>query len=203
MGSDFGTELLSCYLCWWCQYCSGWLQLWYAWTKAKEVSERCWWFPSTMWRQVMCNTSNNDGDSALTIVPLCRGLSSTKITPGKWWKSRGQVKQTMDVTGGFIYYLYLPDDSSQSHLIWLIPESSNMTQRVTWPVLLIVLLLWWVIRTHHKWLKDHASWVIPNTICSLDDSYVSIPFYRLLTNQKTNVPLSTYGKILSGSHASR
>ena len=26
-----------------------------------------------------------------------------------------------------------------------------------------------------------------------------MPFYSLLTNQKTNVPLSTYGKILSGS----
>ena len=169
----------------------------------RELVEHHWYFPSTTWRQVTRNTSNNDGDSALTIVPLCRGLSGTKITPGKWWKSRGQVGQTMDVTGGFIYYLYLPDDSSQSHLIWLIPESSNMTQRMTRPVLLIALLLWWVMRTHHKWLKGDASWVIPNTTHSHDDSYVSMPFYSLLTNQKTNVSLSMYGKILSGSCALR
>ena len=87
--------------------------------RQKKVSERCWWIPSTTWRQVTRNTSNNDGDGALTIVPLCRELSGTKITPGKWWKSRGQVGQTMDITGGLIYYLYLLHDSSPSHLIWL------------------------------------------------------------------------------------
>ena len=150
--------------------------------------------PSTTQRQVTCNTSNSSGDGALTMVPLCRGLSSTKITLGKWWKSRGQVGQTMDVTGGFIYYWYLLHDSSLSHL---------MTQRVTRPVLLIVLLLWWVIRTHHKWLKGDASWVIPNTAHNHYDSYVSMPFYHLLTNQKTNVPLSSYGKILPGSRVLR
>ena len=41
------------------------------------------------------------------------------ITLGRRWKSRGQVGQTMDVTGGLIYYLYLLHDSSSSHLIWL------------------------------------------------------------------------------------
>ena len=34
--------------------------------------------PSTTWRQVMCNTSNNNGDGALTIVPLCRELSGSR-----------------------------------------------------------------------------------------------------------------------------
>ena len=63
----------------------------------------------------MCNASKNNGDSTLTIVPLCRGLSGTKITLGKRWKSRGQVEQTMDVAGGLIYYLYLPADSCWSH----------------------------------------------------------------------------------------
>ena len=87
--------------------------------RQRKVSERRWWVPSTMWRQVTRNALNNSGDGALTMVPLCRGLSGTKITLGRRWKSRGQVGQTMDVTGGFIYYLYLPDDSSQSHLIWL------------------------------------------------------------------------------------
>ena len=46
----------------------------------------------------MRNTSNNSGDGTLTMVPLCRGLSGTRITLGKWWKSRGQVGSTMDVT---------------------------------------------------------------------------------------------------------
>ena len=87
--------------------------------RQKKVSERCWGFPSTTQRQVMRNTSNNSGDGTLTMVPICRGLSGTKITLGKWWKSRGQVEQTMDVTGGFIYYWYLTHDSSPSHLIWL------------------------------------------------------------------------------------
>ena len=99
--------------------CSGWLWLRMPGQRQKKVSERHWWIPSTTQRQVTRNTSNNDGDSALTIVPLCRGLSGTKITPGKWWKSRGQVGQTMDVTGGLIYYLYLLHDSSPSHLVWL------------------------------------------------------------------------------------
>ena len=175
----------------------------YAWTKAKESQWTSLRVPSTTRRQVMHNTLNSSGDGALTMVPLCRGLSGTEFTLGGWWKSRGQVEQTMDVTGWFIYYLYLPDDSSQSHLLWLISESSIMTQRVTWPVLLLVLLLWWVIRTHHKWLKGDASWVIPNTTCSHYDSYVSMPFYSLLTNQKMNMPLSMYGKILSGSRALR
>ena len=90
--------------------CSGWLRLRCTWTKIKK------WLvnvvlPSTTWRQVMCNTSNNSGDGALTMVPLCRGLSGTRFTLGRWWKSRGQVEQTMDVTGGLIYYLYLIDDS--------------------------------------------------------------------------------------------
>ena len=44
-----------------------------------------------MRRQVTCNTLNNSGDGTLTMVPLCRGLSGTKITLGKRWKSRGQV----------------------------------------------------------------------------------------------------------------
>ena len=61
--------------------------------------------PSTTWRQVTRNASNNNGDGALTIVPLCRGLSGTEFTLGRRWKSRGQVEQPMDVTGGFIYYL--------------------------------------------------------------------------------------------------
>ena len=39
--------------------------------------------PSTMQRQVMCNTSNNSGNGALTMVPLCRGLSGTKFTLGR------------------------------------------------------------------------------------------------------------------------
>ena len=65
----------------------------------------------------MCNALNNSGDGALTMVPLCRGLGDTEFTLGGRWKSRGQVGQTMDVTGGFIYYWYLPDDSSQSHLV--------------------------------------------------------------------------------------
>ena len=83
---------------------------------------------------------------------------------------------------------------------WLILESSNMTQRMTQPVLLIVFLLWWVIRTHHQWLKDDVSWVIPNTTHSQDDSHVSMPFHGLLTNQKMHVLYSTYSKILSWSH---
>ena len=87
--------------------------------RQKKVSERCWWFPSTTWRQVTCNVLNNSGDGALTMVPLYRGLSGTEFTLGGQWKSRGQVGQSVDVTGGFIYYLYLPDDSSWSHLIWL------------------------------------------------------------------------------------
>ena len=65
-----------------------------------------------MWRQVTHNALNNSGDGALTVVPLCRELSGTVFTLGGQWKSRGQVGQTMDVTGGFIYYWYLPDDSS-------------------------------------------------------------------------------------------
>ena len=60
----------------------------------------------------MRKASNNSGDGTLTMVPLCRGLSGTRFTLGRQWKSRGQVKQTMDITGGFIYYLYLLDDSS-------------------------------------------------------------------------------------------
>ena len=60
----------------------------------------------------MRNASNNSGDGALTMVPLCRGLSGTEFTLGRQWKSRGQVKQTMDVTRGLIYYLYLLNDSS-------------------------------------------------------------------------------------------
>ena len=60
----------------------------------------------------MRNALNSSGDSALTMVPLYRGLSGTKITLGGQWKSRGQVGQTMDVTGGLIYCLYLSDDSS-------------------------------------------------------------------------------------------
>ena len=136
-------------------YCSGWLRLRMPGQRQKKVSECCWRVPSTTRRQVTRNTSNNDGDSALTIVPLCRGLSGTKITPGKWWKSRGQVGQTMDVyRRSYILLVSTP---------WLIPESSNMTQRVTRPVLLLVLLLWWVIKTHHKWLNDDASWLIPST----------------------------------------
>ena len=71
--------------------CSRWLRLRMPGQRQKKVSERRWWVPSTMRRQVTRNTSNNDGDSTLTIVPLCRELSGTKITPGKWWKSRGQV----------------------------------------------------------------------------------------------------------------
>ena len=59
--------------------------------RQKRVSERHWWFPSTTWRQVMRNTLNSSGDSTLTMVPLCRGLSGTKITLGRRWKSRGQV----------------------------------------------------------------------------------------------------------------
>ena len=73
--------------------------------------------PSTTRRQVTRNVLNNSGDGALTMVPLCRGLSGTEFTLGGRWKSRGQVEQTMDITGGFIYYLYLSNDSSQSHLI--------------------------------------------------------------------------------------
>ena len=65
----------------------------------------------------MCNASNNSGEGALTIVLLCRGLSGTEVTLGRRWKSRGQVGQTMDVTGGLIYYLYLPDDSYWSHVL--------------------------------------------------------------------------------------
>ena len=57
--------------------CSGWLWLWYAWTKAKrELVEHRWWFPSTIQRQVTRNTLNNSGDGALTMVPLFRGLSA-------------------------------------------------------------------------------------------------------------------------------
>ena len=100
--------------------CSRWLQLREAWTKASEkVSECHWWFPSTTQRQVMRNALNNSGDGTLTMVPLYRGLSGTKIALGGQWKSRGQVGQTMDVTGGFIYYWYLLHDSSSSHLVWL------------------------------------------------------------------------------------
>ena len=73
--------------------------------------------PSTTRRQVTRNALNNSGDSTPTMVPLYRGLSGTKITLGRRWKSRGQVGQTMDVTGGFIYYLYLFHDSSLSHLL--------------------------------------------------------------------------------------
>ena len=51
----------------------------------------------------MRNALNNSGDGTLTMVPLCRGLSGTKITLGRRWKSRGQVEQTMDVTGRLIY----------------------------------------------------------------------------------------------------
>ena len=47
----------------------------------------------------MHNTLNNSGDGALTMVPLYRGLSGTEFTLGGRWKSRGQVGQTMDVTG--------------------------------------------------------------------------------------------------------
>ena len=41
----------------------------------------------------MCNALNNSGDGALTMVPLCRGLSGTRITLGRQWKSRGQVSK--------------------------------------------------------------------------------------------------------------
>ena len=163
----------------------------YAWTKAKKISERRWYLPSTMRRQVTRNALDNSGDGALTMVPLCRELSGT----GDHTRKTMEVKRTSWANYGRYRRVYILLVSTR----WLILKSFNMTQRVTRPVLLIVLLLWWVIRTHHKWLKDDASWVIPNTTRSRDDSYVSMPFYSLLTNQKTNVPLSTYGKILSGS----
>ena len=79
--------------------------------RQKRVSWMSLIVPSTTWRQVTRNALNNSGDGALTVVPLCRGLSGTEFTLGGRWKSRGQVGQTMDVTGGFIYYLCLPDDS--------------------------------------------------------------------------------------------
>ena len=49
--------------------------------------------PSTTWRQVTRNASNNSGDGTLTMVPLCRELSVTEFTLGRRWKSRGQVEQ--------------------------------------------------------------------------------------------------------------
>ena len=60
--------------------------------------------PSTTRGQVTRNALNNSGEGALTMVPLCRGLSGTEFTLGGRWKSRGQVGQTMDDTGGLIYY---------------------------------------------------------------------------------------------------
>ena len=93
--------------------------------------------PSTMQRQVTCNTLNNSGDGALTMVPLCMGLSGTEFTLGGQWKSRGQVVQTMDVTRGLIYYLYLPDDSEDDAayainsllIVMSHKDSSQMTKR--------------------------------------------------------------------------
>ena len=92
--------------------CSGWLRLRMPGQSQKKVSERRWYLPSTTRRQVTRNASNNSGDGALTMVPLCRGLSGTRFTLGRRWKSRGQVGQTMDITGSLIYYWYLLDDSS-------------------------------------------------------------------------------------------
>ena len=79
--------------------------------RQKKVSERRWGVPSTTWRQVMCNTSNSSGDGTLTMVPLCRGLSGTKITLGKWWKSRGQVGKLWTLQEG----LYTTCTYSMTH----------------------------------------------------------------------------------------
>ena len=163
----------------------------YAWTKAKKVSERHWYLPSTTRRQVTRNALNNSGDGALTMVPLCRELSGT----GDHTRKTMEVKRTSWANYGRYRRSYILLVSTA----WLILQSSTMTQKVTRPMLLLALLLWWVMRTHHYWLTSGASWLIPNTTRSHADSYCSIPFHSLLSNQKMNVPLSTYGKILSGS----
>ena len=65
----------------------------------------------------MRNALDNSGDGALTMVPLCRELSGTGDHTRKTMEVKRTSWQTMDVTGSLIYYLYLPDDSSSSHLI--------------------------------------------------------------------------------------
>ena len=121
--------------------CSGWLRLRMPGRRQKKVSERRWYLPSTTRRQVTRNVLDNSGDGALTMVPLCRELSGT----GDHTRKTMEVKRTSWANYGCYRRSYILLVSTP----WLIPESSNMTQRVTRPVLLLVLLLWWVIRTHH------------------------------------------------------
>ena len=123
------------------QCCSGWLRLRMPGQRQKKVSERCWYLPSTTRRQVTRNALDNSGDGALTMVPLCRELSGT----GDHTRKTMEVKRTSWANYGRYRRVYILLVSTR----WLILESSNMTQRVTRPVLLLVLLLWWVIRTQH------------------------------------------------------
>ena len=57
------------------------------------------------------------------------------------------------------------------------------------------------MQSQHSWLKDDASWDIPNILHSHYDSYLSMPFHGILSNQNTHVPYPSYGKTLPGSHA--
>ena len=109
--------------------------------KGKRVSERRWYLPSTTRRQVTRNALNNSGEGTLTIVPLYRELSGT----GDHTRKAMEVKRTRWVNYGRYRRSFILLVSTA----WLILKSSTMTQRVTRPVLLLVLLLWWVIRTHH------------------------------------------------------
>ena len=137
----------SCVACW-CLFlsldaiCSGWLWLHYTWTKVKKILVNVVdGLPSTTWRQVTCNASNNNGDGALTIVPLCRELSG----------SRDHTREAMEVkrTSWANYGRYRRSYILLVSTWWLMLESYTMTQRVMQPVLLLAFLLWWVIRTHH------------------------------------------------------
>ena len=175
--------------------CSGWLRLCDTWTKVKE----------SKWTLLIPSKHNAETSHAQCPKQQWRWCTHygalMQGTEWHWVHTRRtmEVKRTSWANYGRYRRVYILLVSTR----WLILESSNMTQEVMRPVLLLVLLLWWVIRTHHKWLKDDVSWVIPNTTHSHDDSHVSMPFYSLLTNKKTNMPLSTYGKILPGSCALR
>ena len=57
------------------------------------------------------------------------------------------------------------------------------------------------MQSQHSWLKDDALWVIPNIPCSHYDSYPSMTFHGILSNQNMHVPYSSYGKTLPGSRA--
>ena len=72
------------------ELCSGWLRLRMPGQRQKKVSERLWYLPSTMRRQVTRNALDNSGDGALTMVPLCRELSGT----GDHTRKAMEVKRT-------------------------------------------------------------------------------------------------------------